>query len=166
MKIAVDWTYDAPPDEVWAMTASTEFQDRKCAEGGALSYETSVTEQGDRTLIVATREMPTDGIPDQLRGLIGKSVTVTETQDWGPATADGSREARVEVAMKGQPVAMKGRAWTTVSPTSTRIDVEGDVKAKIPLIGGRIEKAVGPVIRAAIESEAQVGKEWLATHAG
>ncbi|AKU16248.1 DUF2505 domain-containing protein [Luteipulveratus mongoliensis] len=162
MKITVDWTYDAPPAEVWAMTASKDFQDRKCKEAGAASYQTSVTADGDRTVIVATREMATDGVPEQLRAVVGRTVTITETQTWGPDRGDGSREATIQVVMKGQPVGMEGRAVSRPEGSGTRIVIDGDVKARIPLFGGRVEKAVAPVIKAAASSEAAVGREWLA----
>ncbi|KNX37708.1 DUF2505 domain-containing protein [Luteipulveratus halotolerans] len=162
MKISVDWTYTAAPDEVWAMTSSTEFQDRKCADAGAQSYDSSVTADGDRTVIVTTREMATEGVPDALRSLAGRTVTITETQTWGPAAADGSREAEVRVEAKGQPVSMNGKVRMAPAADSTAVSLTGDLKARVPLVGGRIEKAVAPVIEAAARSEAEVGEEWLA----
>lgn len=162
MKITQEWTYDASPEDVWAMTVDTGFQDRKCEAAGATSYETSVTEQGQDTVIVATRVMPTDNLPDQLRSLVGKSVDVTETQVWGPADADGSRTATIDVAMKGQPISLKGKASSRVNGGQTELKVDAELKAKIPLIGGRIEKATAPAIIEAIEAEAAAGREWLA----
>ena len=44
----------------------------------------------------------------------------------------------------------------------TRIDLDGDLKAKIPLLGGKIEKAAEGPILGAIEKEQEVGTAWLA----
>ena len=46
--------------------------------------------------------------------------------------------------------------------SGTREIVALEVKAKIPLIGGKIEKAASPPIEEAIDIEAQTAKEWLA----
>jgi hypothetical protein len=46
--------------------------------------------------------------------------------------------------------------------TGTVEDVDGDLKASVPFIGGKVEKAVGPPLRAAIAKEQEIGTRWLA----
>jgi hypothetical protein len=40
--------------------------------------------------------------------------------------------------------------------------VEGDLKARMPLFGGQIEKAAAPAIESAINIEREIGQAWLA----
>lgn len=161
MKISESWTYPAATDRVWAMVSDKAFQDAKCVDAGATAHETSVTPQGEGAVIVASRDMPTDGVPEQLRSLIGKTITVVETQTWSGPAADGSRTATLEVVMKGQPIGMKGTASMKPAGEGTEVTIEGDLKAKIPLIGGRIEKAAAPVVIDSVRAEAGVGRTFL-----
>jgi hypothetical protein len=44
----------------------------------------------------------------------------------------------------------------------TRQTIDGDLKASVPLVGGRIEKAIEPAMQAAIRVEQREGRAWLA----
>jgi hypothetical protein len=45
--------------------------------------------------------------------------------------------------------------------TGTRQTIDGDLKASVPLIGGRIEKAIEPALQGAIRVEQREGRTWL-----
>ena len=57
---------------------------------------------------------------------------------------------------------MNGTVRLGPAGSGTRIDVDGDLKAKIPLLGGKVEKAAEGPILGAIEKEQEVGTAWLA----
>jgi hypothetical protein len=40
-------------------------------------------------------------------------------------------------------------------------NLDSELKARLPLIGGKIEKAAAPAIREAIEIEGRTAQEWL-----
>jgi uncharacterized protein (DUF736 family) len=41
--------------------------------------------------------------------------------------------------------------------------IEGDLKARIPMMGRKIEETAAPAIRSAIRVESETGAAWLAT---
>lgn len=43
--------------------------------------------------------------------------------------------------------------------------VEGDLRASVPLIGSKIEKAAEPAIKGAIRVEERTGRAWLTERA-
>ena len=43
--------------------------------------------------------------------------------------------------------------------------IAGDLKASIPLLGGRVEKAAAPAVVEAIRAEERTGQRWLADRA-
>ena len=43
----------------------------------------------------------------------------------------------------------------------TRVTVEGDLKARVPFIGGKVEEAAAPSVLSGIRKERQVGLAWL-----
>ncbi len=162
MKISATFDYAATPHDVFAMLADEDFQARKCVATGALTHSVSVRADGDRTVIVSRRVLPTDGFPDFVKGLVGATLAVTETQDWGPADPDGTRQGRLIVDIAGAPIDLAGTLSLAPAGEGSVESLDGELKATIPLIGGRIEKAAAPAIESAIRAERETGQAWLA----
>jgi|SRR5450631_1988435 len=163
MKISATLDYAATPQKVFAMLANEDFQARKCAAHGARSHAVSVGTQGDRTTIVSTRDLPTDDLPSFVRNIVGDTLTVTETQDWGPPGTDGTRSGTLTVDIVGAPIDLKGTLLLAPGGQGSVETVEGELKARIPLIGDKVEKAAAPAIQSAIRVESETGETWLAT---
>lgn len=164
MKIKRSWTYPAPVADVYAMVTDEAYQRRKSeatsTDGGTV--ELAQTADGGHLITVA-RVLPTDAFPENIRAMVGNTITVVETQTWGLAGDDGSRVADLAVDVKGTPASMKGTVTLTpVSDTQTRLDVDGDLKGGIPIIGSKIEKAAAPSFIHALEQEERIGTEYLA----
>ena len=161
MKISAIIDYAATPDEVFAMLADEDFQNHKCVATGSRRHAVSIWVQDDRTVIVSTRDMPSDGFPSFVKGMVGETLAVTETQDWGPPGADGVRHGRLSVAIEGAPVELHAVLSLAMDGEGTVETIEGDLKARIPLIGNKIEQAAAPAIQSAIRVESKTGKAWL-----
>ena len=162
MRIRATIEYDATPDEVFAMLSDRDFQDRKAKATGALEHEVSIATRGEETRIVSKRTMPTEDFPDFVKGMVGDRLPVTETHTWGPAAADGSRRGEITVAVGNLPVGLKGTLALAPQGEGTTQSVDGELKARIPIIGGKVEKAAAPAIEAAIDIERTTGRAWLA----
>jgi hypothetical protein len=161
MKISAIIDYAATPDEVFAMFADEDFQNHKCAATGARRHTVSISVHNGRTIIVSTRDMPSDGFPSFVKSMVGQTLAVTETQDWGPLGADGVRHGRLTVEIAGAPVALDGMLSLSVGGEGCVERIEGDLKARIPLLGSKIEQAAEPAIWGAIRVESRTGKAWL-----
>jgi hypothetical protein len=162
MKIARTIEYAATPDEVFAILADPAFQEAKCAATSALSYTASVQPTGDQTVITTERVLPADDLPDFARSLVGETLKVVEKQIWSSAGGDGSRSGTVEMTVPGAPITLKGKLSLRPGGSGSVETLDADLKAGIPLIGGKIEKAAAPPIEEAITIEAQTAHEWLA----
>ena len=162
MKIAKSIEYAASPEEVFAVLTDQAFQEAKCAATGAIRHTATVTTEADRTVITTERVLPTGGMPDFAKNMVGETLKVTETQDWGPADGNGSREGTVSMAVAGVPVALKGTLSLAPGGAGTVEAIDADLKASVPLIGGKIEKAAAPPVEDAITIEQRVAQEWLA----
>jgi uncharacterized protein YndB with AHSA1/START domain len=163
MKISDIIEFAAPPEEVFAMFADEEFQKRKCVATGALRHTVSITAQDDRTLIVSTRDMPSGGFPSFVKSMVGETLAVTETQDWGPLGTDGVRHGRLAVEIAGAPIALHATLSLASGGQGSVETIEGDLKARIPLLGQKIEESAAPAIQSAIRVEGETGMAWLAT---
>lgn len=161
MKIATTIDYAATPQEVFAVLSDAKFQEAKCAATAAIRHSASVKTVGDRTVITTERVLPSDDLPDFARSMVGETLKVTETQDWGPASDDGSRQGTVEMGVAGAPISLKGTLTLRPDGDGTVETLDAELKAKVPLVGGKIEKAAAPPIEEAIAIEHQTAVEWL-----
>lgn len=165
MKISETIHYDASPDAVFAMLTDEAFQERKCLDAGALSHDTTITSEDSGARILTHRELPTAGLPDFAKSIVGGKLSVTETYVWGPAAADTSRAGSLTVEVAGAPVVMRATVGLVPNGAGTRMQIDGDLKASIPLLGGKVEKASAPAVVDAIHSEGRTGHAWLAERA-
>jgi len=162
MKIQEKWTYDAPADRVLQMVLDPKFQEAKCAAAGALSYSASVKEQPPGHVVETTREMSTEGFPDNVARLVGKTLHIIEIQRWVNPSADGSCSADIDVSLSGMPIRYTGTIQLIANGATTEMDVSGDLRANIPLFGGKIESAAAPGISSGVRIEAETGRSYLA----
>jgi hypothetical protein len=163
VRVRAEIHYAADPATVFAMLTDKTFQERKLERTGALSWEVRIAEEpGAGVAVTSSRAMPTDQVPDAFRAMIGPRLTIGQTETWAAAGPDGARTGRLEVAVDGAPIKLTGTLSLTPSGAGTLEVVDGDLNARIPFVGGRVEKAAEPAIRAAIDAEERIGHAWLA----
>lgn len=149
MKFTHRAEYPATPDAVFAQMLDPGFQDAKC-DATAATWKSDVSTTGDRTVITTERVLPTDQLPDIARSFVGESLTIVEAQTWGPAAADGTRTADLNLHVKGAPMTLKGMIRLSPTGSGSLHEVEGELRAGVPLIGGKLEKAASqPLLHAA-----------------
>jgi hypothetical protein len=153
--------YNASPQAVFAIIGDPAFQAAKCAATSTGKYTIDVAEHGDHTVIRSERHLPSDGLPDAARSFVGQELTVIEIQDWGPAETDGSRRCAVDLHITGAPVTLRGEALLAPSARGSVETLEGDLKANIPFIGGKIERSAAGPILGAISIEADTIRTFL-----
>jgi len=163
MKISATIDYAGTPQEVFVMLADEEFQNDKCLATGARRHSVSISARDDRTIIISKRDMPSEDFPAFVKSMVGDTLSVTETQDWGPSGTDGARHGRLTVDIAGAPIALAGTVTLTPGDQGCVETIEADLKASIPILGNKIEQAAAPAIRSAIRVESETGQAWLAT---
>jgi hypothetical protein len=151
----------ATPDQVMTMMLDPAFRKRVCDATDAVDYTIDVEEYDDGTAkVVVNRVVPAE-VPEFVRKMIGDTISLTQTEQWSAAAADGTRTADVLVAVKGQPARMSGTMGLVRSGGGVKLFVDGDVEVKIAFFGSRIEPELAKGILAAIAVEQQVGEAWL-----
>jgi hypothetical protein len=163
VRLTADIHYDAAPTAVFAMLADPAFQEQRCVATGALEHTVGVEEFDDGgATITSRRVMPTDQVPDFVRTFVGATLVVTEVQDWQRLDDDGGRQGTLVLEIKGAPVRMTGSLRLVAEGTGCVEVLDCDLKASVPLVGGKIERAIEPAIRSAIGVEERSGQAWLA----
>ena len=151
---------DITAEQVYEMSTSKAFQERKCQDAGALSWDVSVSDGPDGATVKTKRKLPTVGFPSILRKIVPSGVTSTETIVWGAADAQGARTADLSVDFHGAPASMKGTIRVVPDGTSSTVVVDAIFKAHVPLIGGKVESFAAPIIMSIIDAEEATGKKW------
>lgn len=162
MKIETEIVYPAGTARVSAMTFTRDFQARKCAATGALSYEIDIVPTGSGARISTRRTMPTDQFPSFVRSMVGASIIVTEVDEWRDEAADGGRSGTITVEISGAPLKLTGTLTLRPTPGGSVAVIDADLRASVPFLGPRLESAAAPAILAAVRAEQSVAETWLA----
>jgi hypothetical protein len=162
VRVTAEMHYAAAPGDVFTMLTDQAFQDRKLGQTGALSWDVEIRADGGGAVVTSRRALPTDQVPDAFRALVGSEIKISQTETWGPAGPDGARTGTLVVEVAGAPVRLNATLTLSPSGGGTVERVEGDLKARVPLIGGKIERSAEPAVRAAIDAEQRIGQAWLA----
>lgn len=152
MKLRHDLTYDAAPDAVLAMLTDPGFWDKVAEATGAISSAATVT--GNK--VVVDQEQAVQGVPSFAKKFVGESTRAINTFVW-----DGARAAYT-VETPGKPTSMSGTATVAAQGSGSVLTYDLDVKASVPLIGGKLEKLVVELTTDGFVKEQAVGAAWLA----
>ncbi len=160
MQVSRRQTYEAGPDRVWAMLTDPAYRDEVCAATGALSYDVDSAADDAGGTVRVSRALPAPG-HKAVRKLVGDTVTVEQTETWGPAEEDGTRRAELRLVVKGQPASMTGTSTLAPDGSGATLDVEGELRVRIPLVGGSLERELATAITAGLAQELEVGRRYL-----
>lgn len=160
MKFFEQHQYEAPADAVWAMLTDRAFRDDVCRATGATQYDVDVAADHSGGTI-SVRRVIEARVSEAAKRFVGETVTIVQSEQWGPAAADGSRSADLRLDVEGQPAKMTGTHALIGQGASTLFEVAADLKVSIPLLGGRIEKEIAKAVSAGLAEEYKLGQRYL-----
>lgn len=110
--------------------------------------------------------MPTDRVPDMVRPFVGSSVTIREEQSWSAPQADGARRGSMRLDVVGTPAGLTGSMrLAPAGEQSSTVEIEGDLVAKVPLLGPRLEKAALPYVSTVLRAEERAAATYRESNA-
>ena len=133
-------TYSRPPSEVFELISTGAFQLELIAHlGGREAVVVEDSRGDDGSVRLVTRQETAVELPGFARKLIPANTTVTQVYEWEPPGSDGSRRGRWSAEAKGAPVTIGGPTELRADGTGSRHLYLGQVKASVPVVGGRLE---------------------------
>jgi hypothetical protein len=160
MDLQKDISLPADPTAVLRLWLDPAFHQRRCEAAHAVRYEVSVEPEGATTApatVTTSRDLPTDRLPDLVRSFVGQTLTLVERIEWTDAAS-----AAVSVRVEGAPITLNGAYALGPGPDGgSRLAVRAAVKATVPLVGGKIEKMVMPVMQSALDADERLAREAL-----
>lgn len=157
MKFRHELTYDASPAEVFEMLADPAFREASAAAMGVVSAEVDLTRTGDGFSLTIDQVQLTDDLPSFARTFAGQTTRAIQREEWADPTG-----ATLRIETPGKPAEMKGTITLRADGAGTCEVVELDVRVKMPLIGGKLEKLMAAKVEAGLVAEQGAGTAWLA----
>lgn len=161
MRFHHELTYDASPEDVYAMLSDPRFRERAVEAQLGRDYTVTIEPAGGAMTVSVDQKRPTDNFPGFAKKFVGDSIHVVQSETWSDHT-----NAVLEVTIPGKPGRLN--ATITIADTTEGDDpgamevVDGDLKVSVPLVGGKLESLVSELLREALDVEQEVGRAWLA----
>jgi len=156
MQFRHELAYDAGPDQVFAMLADPKFREAACAAQDVVSADVSLERNGAGFSLVVDQLQRTDDLPSFARTFAGESTRAVQREEWADATGGTLR-----IEAPGKPSDITGTITLVADGSGTREIVELELKVKVPLVGGKLEKLLAERVRAGMDAEHGVGVRWL-----
>lgn len=151
--------YSHPPAAVRAAFANDQYwKDRIAEVGGPDARLESVTVSGEQVRIEMVQAIAAEKLPAAVTAVRPGDLIIPRVEDWTGEHA--SFEARVE----GAPAEVRGTITLAADGSGAVATVEGTIEVKIPLFGGKIEKAIQEHLTELLKNEAEFTADWLAAH--
>ena len=154
MDISTGLDFAAAPADVYAMMIDQRYLEEVCVASESISYDVSVSGS-------TTRSSRTLASPESAARFTGPQLTVVEEVAWSEAVPDGSRTGTMNMTITGQPVSLKGTLRLAPGGRGTTVDLNGELKVAIPLLGRKLEQSSAPAVLAGFRTQQRVGDRWL-----
>ncbi len=160
-KISGDLRFEADPATVYAMISDQAYVQEKNERTGGQNVEASVTDNGENGCeIVVSRDLPAE-IPSFAKKFVGEKISTVQTDRWGPVNDDGSYSAKFHVDFGKAPMVLDGTMSIEAEGDSSVLRVNADIKASVPLVGGKLEGVAAEQFERAVRKEQEIGIDWL-----
>ena len=154
MQVTHTVRYDAPVEDVHAMLVDPSFRERATRAQGATQVEVRV----QATSVTIDFRRPNDDVPGFARKLAGgDELHAVQTERW----ADDEYSATIEIGTQGVPARITGTRRLVADGDGTLDEFEGEAKARVPVIGGRVEKLMAEKLVEGWDNEHATGVAWL-----
>lgn len=164
MRMIRTHTFDAPPEQCWAMFSDPAAHVAKFRGMGHHDVEIVEKKKTKTSLrIVITREVEVEGIPGFAKKFLKPRNTVVSTDQWNDL-GDGTYGGQYVMDTHGAPVEIAGQTRLEPDGDGTLYTVTVDISVNVPLVGGRIADFSKKIASKQLDEEFRLGDAWLASH--
>ena len=154
------YEFDHDARSVFALLTDPEFLVDRCLEMGELEASCEVEERGKSTIISLTRKVEQD-LPKFLAKMIHPVQTMQLTETW-QSDGEGGFNGDYTFVMQGQPVTISATFELYPTDGGCCYVIDHSVEAKVPLVGGRIEKYIHAKAQEGCITEMEYAQQRLA----
>ena len=155
--------YQASADDVWELLQSREYVDAKYQALGDISTDVQRFEPADSKIALKVQRIVPADLPEFAKKILGDTNKIVQTEGW--TARGGQYTCDLLIEFPGKPLKVTG--VLEIKPTGDATSdwvVNMDVKASVPLVGGKLEDVVKKETLASLDNEYAFNQEWLASH--
>lgn len=156
MRFHRELSYAAPREDVFAMLADPAFREKVAHAQHVESVEVSISPSDSGFRMVSDQQQRTGGLPAIAKKFVGETTQAIITEDWGDPSG-----ATMTISAPGKPTTVAGTVALEPTSDCTTQVVDLDIKVKVPLISGKLEKLLADAIGAGYDIEHAVAQAWL-----
>jgi hypothetical protein len=152
--------FDTDPEPFWKIffhePYNTDLYQRIEVKENTLLY----TKEDETTIKFSRRVIPKRDLPGVIKKIVGGDLGYTETSTFHKGK--NLLEVKIEPSLMKEKTKIFGKyTITPIAPGKVRRVFEGDIDVSIPLVGGRVEKAIIEDMTKSYDVAAQVTREWI-----
>jgi hypothetical protein len=151
MKLTHSVRYDASVDDVYAMLTDPAFREKATWAQGATKVNASVKGTEVRIDMVS----PNEDVPAFARKIVGETINAIQAESWADRTAEFT------ITTPRVPAGITGTRRLVADGDGCLDNFEGEAKAKVPLVGGKLEQLMSDKLKNGWDTEHGVGIAWL-----
>jgi uncharacterized protein YndB with AHSA1/START domain len=156
MKFRHELTYDAAPAEVFEMLADPAFRKASVAAQDVVTAEVDLEREGNGFRLTIDQEQRTEDLPSFARTFTGDTTRAVQREHWEDTTG-----GTLHIDAPGKPSEVRGTITLRPEGSQTKEIVELELKVKVPVLGGKLEKLLAERLVASLDAEHGVGTAWL-----
>ncbi|HEY6425010.1 MAG TPA: DUF2505 domain-containing protein [Pseudonocardiaceae bacterium] len=150
------YSYSEPPQRVQEVLTDPEYlRDKLRTVGGPRAELVSREEDQHGITIVAHQGVPDGALPSFLRSTLPDGLTVRRTETW---TSSG---ASMHADVDGVPGTITGTMSLQPDPGGSVLSMHLEARVPLPLVGGKVEKAITDGVGRLMDTEYQFTLQWL-----
>jgi hypothetical protein len=161
MKFSHQLSYDASPEDVYAMLQEPKFRERVCAAMRSVNYDVSIESHSEGMSVTVDQTQPAKGIPSFAKKFVGDEIRIIQAESW-----DDPSGATLELEIPGKPGHFKGDISLVADGGGAVETVSGEIRVGLPMIGAKLEGLVANLLKDALDTEQRVGQRWLSGDRG
>jgi len=154
--------YSADVETAFAFLSDPDAITERFTAAGDTDIEVVRCEaDGDDFVIEVTRVVTVD-LPSFAKKVLKPKNTMRQTDRWGPAQADGSRQGTYTIDVSGAPLKTSGTHDLHHDGDGTRHTVSGEIEVKVPIVGKKIGNFASGTAQDRLKSDFAFNRERLA----
>ncbi len=153
--------YDHDVETVFALLTSEDYLVERSEALGERNVSVTATTSGSRTTLKMRRDVERD-LPKVLAKMFNAVSTLDVTETWDNSGEGAEKSGTFTMDIQGQPVTINGRFTLRPAGDGSEHEIDVSCKAKIPLIGKKVEKFVNEQVSSDLPKEINYNKKALA----
>lgn len=163
-KLHTEDRYDVAPEKVFAAFCDEAFVKAKYEALRYPEFDVLECTSSDSGARIKTRRLVPANVPSFAKKLLGDMTEMVQTDEWGGADASGARSGTWVIDVPGKPMGAKGTIKLSSDGAGSVVVIDGEMKASVPLIGGKLEGFAAEEAQKTLIDEYEFTKGWLAQH--